>query len=318
MAHIAWVCTVIVVAALLLLAVPGALRRLTRSGDRAPMRTAILMLVILLGVAVEAALDKGLRPIGGTYAHQTSTLYADVLQSPRPFPIDSFYALRQSLAGDRSIVGSIPELKLPGSWMAIRTRHRFKAPALGIATSLTSLSGSNTVGSHDSERVLVKWQGVLARLFGGRSYVDQRLARSEGIRKGDYLFAKVNGHSSYVLVSGVSVQPGPLLGHDAVLLPLAFVQGQFGFAHQISRVEILFTSSKGSEVRLQRRRILASAGSIPAAGLSKTAWAMASTVNVPQSGDGNRWLAVAAACLVAVLSLVLRFMGWRKRPRRPS
>ena len=156
----------------------------------------------------------------------------------------------------------------------------------------------------------------LVSLRTGYAYVSAGLARSQGIKTGDDLFARINGVSTYVRTAGIALD-GQLLNADqGIIMALSDVQQQLGLPGQVSSVLVTYAAPSGSQLAAVRAAIAGQVSAIPSGRVTQTNWQAPIAVTVYKSGDGNRLLAAGGVLLVLIGTIGMVILGRKPKPVR--
>ena len=316
-ANIAWYCTACVAVLIALFALPAFFRRIRRTGDRASLRLLVMVVLISTGVAVEVLLDTGYRThVAQTSATQVVTNYGQVLAAPSAFPIAAYYGLNKTLVRNARITGTIAELQGHASWKDIRNGSTFRAPMLGVPPH-GSGSSQGQAGAYFTSLISVSGKSLsLLSLHPGYAFVSASLARSEGIKTGDDLFAVIRGTPTYVRVAGIVLDGQLVDSRRGIVMSLNDVQQKLGLTGRVSTVLVTYDALSPAELAGVRASIAREASAIRAARVTETSWQAPLSVTVHSAADANRLLAAAGLVLVAIGTIGMVILGRRRKPAR--
>jgi hypothetical protein len=312
-AYVVWICTVLAVACVVLLALRAAIRRLTTPGNRAGWRIFLSITAICLGLAALGFMDHGYRlHIGQAYASVTEVEYAQTLAAPASFPLTSYYTIHMSLAQSRQMQGSFPELRVPARWSDVRAQTGFAAPLVGLQSDLSPTFYPQRTPPRRFVDAVSGLQQAIDSLPPGHVYVSPAAASRFSIKPGDVLSIQIAGQYQYLTVAGEPKNAWLLGSQPMVIMGVKTVQQLFGLPDRFSHVVVFYTSRSTVQTAQTRRAIVTASSVVPGSKLQAVLGRAESQVRQAAGAiDATRRLAAGALGLVVLASLVLLVHGRR-------
>jgi len=319
---IVWVCTGLGTILALVFALPRAFRRIRKDGDRAPRRVIACLALIIAGGAILAWFDSGGR-LPRAHAASAESAHGEFSQtlSATSVPVSTFsyHSLNLVLSSDRMVLGIVPMLIKPASWIDSRDRRGFRAPVTGVPGSMSTVLFASRTVSPELRGMISRWQRRIQDLPAGHVYVDRVTARRFGIRKGDTLdlpsSSPIGGTRpsvTYWTVQAI-VSRDVLIGAPSVIMPLADAQAQVLHDAALTTLVVFVSSNGPSVASAVRNQITQAAASLPPHSFSRFRLVSYSVVRTTASPDWTRRIAVGALGLVLLGTAGLRIFGRRAK-----
>ncbi len=311
---LAWSCTGVALAFLIVMGLPGAIRRLLSRVEGFALTLAIASLIGFLGLILDASVDSGLRiHLPASASSVSATVYGEVAYASRPFSIDTYYTLNRRLISQPHVAGSVPETVTRLTWRDIRTDTSFTASLLGEGFGHGNVRRSPVASDFTVLRSVGGRRLALSHLHGSNSFVTESEANANDLRVGDELFTRIHSQAVFVRIADVVPEGQLLTTTPGIIMPLATVQQLFGSVGDASSLVVAYvaTPQSGHEKLPSRLNSLIDSA-IPIRRVKAVTWRRAIALSVRTHRDWTGWISILGMALVIVCSLTLYFIGRSK------
>lgn len=315
---VAWSCTIVAAAMAIFIGMPRAFRRVTVKGNRAGKRILLLLVVLIVGVGIDALIDHGYRlHVGQAHASTTLSQTGRTILASHPFQIQQYYAFQSNVASDHRVLGSIPELTSSAvSWTDLNTHQTAPMTVTGLPIDLSPTFYAGRPVSKELAHLVTSWHKKLGSLTQAHVYANGAAAKALGIRRDDELAARVGDENQFLTVSGVLPHGDVEFSSPALFMTLPDAQSFYGLPNQVSASLVFFEGGTNRADRGVEQTLLSRGDLLGTIHLTKPTGAFTSFHSSEEAIDATRRLAAIGLALVVLACLFLLVLGRRSLTAR--